>query len=302
MLLVALALPASAPAAARDRNHDGIPDRWERAHHLTLRVNQAKRDQDHDGLVNRSEYLDHTDPHRRDSDRDGVPDGREDADHDGITNAGEQEHAPSAAGDAPASPPHTEPMGTVAYFEDGDLDVHLADGSDVVAVVDDETRLQCVPPIEHPTTVTCPIERLVPGTRVLAARQSDGHWDLVVLRSAAGDGATVAPQPPAGDTPPPPPPPPPPPAAPAAPASTGTVTAVGEHAITITRPSGEVVPGVVGTSTLLRCIRVADGHVVSNEPCSPSHLAVGRQVALAQRGYVDGVWTWTTISLIEPAG
>jgi hypothetical protein len=51
---------------------------WERAHHLSLRVDQSQRDQDHDGLRNRSEYRSHTDPHRRDSDRDGVPDGRED--------------------------------------------------------------------------------------------------------------------------------------------------------------------------------------------------------------------------------
>jgi hypothetical protein len=232
-LLLALALPAGAQAAT-DRNHDRIPDRWERAHHLSLRVNQARRDQDRDGLVSRSEYLDHTNPRRRDSDRDGTPDGREDADHDGISNGAEQEHGTS--GDEPTRPPRPEPV------------VSEPDGS------------------------------------------GDG--------AALGDGDEAEPT---TETPRPvPPPPPAPPAAPAAPASTGTVTTVGDGSITITRPSGEVVPGFVRASTVLRCIRVAAGYVVSNEPCSTSHLVVGRQVALAQRTQVDGGWAWASITLIEP--
>jgi hypothetical protein len=52
---VLLAIPASAAARSRDRNHDHIPDRWERAHHLSLKVKQGGRDQDHDGLRNRAE-------------------------------------------------------------------------------------------------------------------------------------------------------------------------------------------------------------------------------------------------------
>jgi hypothetical protein len=215
--LLALALPVGAQAAT-DRNHDRIPDRWERTHHLSLRLNQAKRDQDHDGLVNRSEYLDHTDPHRRDSDQDGVPDGREDADHDGVTNVAEQEHHESGA--TPDGAPHAEP------------------GASVVS-----------PPPPAP-----------PATAAPAA-----------------------------------------PALPAPPASTGVVSAVGDGSTTITRPSGEVVPGLVRSSTVLRCIRVADGHAVSNEPCSSSHLVVGAQVATAQRALVDGAWAWTAITLIEPS-
>src|SRR3954465_9994856 len=91
-IALSLLLAGTAQASSRDRNHDRLPDRWERAHHLSLHVDQSRRDQDHDGLRNRAEYRDHTDPHRRDSDRDGVPDGREDADHDGVTNVTEQEH------------------------------------------------------------------------------------------------------------------------------------------------------------------------------------------------------------------
>src|SRR4051794_10447043 len=106
-LTLALAAPAAAQAAT-DRNRDRIPDAWERAHHLSLRFDQSRRDQDHDGLRNRSEYLDHTNPHRRDSDRDGIPDGGEDADHDGISNASEQNH-PTTNG-ASGSGEHPEPI------------------------------------------------------------------------------------------------------------------------------------------------------------------------------------------------
>jgi hypothetical protein len=189
-LLLALALPAAAQAAT-DRNHDRIPDRWERAHHLTLRVNQAKRDQDHDGLVNRSEYLDHTNPRRKDSDRDGVLDGREDADHDGVTNLAEQQQQNRRSGAKPVSPAlaqpvvGTAPVGAVAAFFDGELVVRQADSTELVGTVDDATRLICVPPIQHPTVALCPEERLVPGTRVLVARRTGSHWDLVVLSAVA---------------------------------------------------------------------------------------------------------------------
>jgi len=295
VLALALALPAAAQAAT-DRNHDRIPDRWERAHHLSLRVDQAQRDQDHDGLRNRGEYRDHTDPHRRDSDRDGIPDGREDADHDGVSNASEQEAAANGerpAGDAgtPDSGEHREPVATVASFADGRLEVHQADGTSAVASVDGATRLLCAPPVENSTAVPCPPERLVAGTRVLVARRTGAHWDFIVLRADPGPGTT----------PPADPAPPLPPVLPPAPASTGTITAVGDGSITITRPSGEVVPGFVRPTLVLHCVHVADGHAVSTEACATSSLVVGAQVALAQRTLVDGGWTWTTITVIEPA-
>ena len=76
--LLAIAVPA-AGAKPRDRNHDGIPDRWERSHRLSLKVNQARRDQDRDGLRNRAEYRSQTDPRNDDSDGDGIDDGDEQA-------------------------------------------------------------------------------------------------------------------------------------------------------------------------------------------------------------------------------
>ena len=92
--LLALALMAAVPmtAAAKrhahhkssharkaDRNRDGLPNRWERKNHLSLKVNQAPRDQDRDGANNAAEFAAHTDPHRSDSDDDGVKDGSENA-------------------------------------------------------------------------------------------------------------------------------------------------------------------------------------------------------------------------------
>jgi hypothetical protein len=75
--LLMVALPGA--AAARDRNHDNIPDRWEKRHHLSLHKNQARRDQDRDQLRNRGEFKAGLDPHDGDSDNDGVEDGDEGA-------------------------------------------------------------------------------------------------------------------------------------------------------------------------------------------------------------------------------
>lgn len=72
-----LALPGA--AAAKDGNHDRIPDRWEKRHNLSLTVKQTSRDQDRDHLRNRAEFLAGDDPRDRDSDDDGVVDGEENA-------------------------------------------------------------------------------------------------------------------------------------------------------------------------------------------------------------------------------
>jgi Bacterial TSP3 repeat len=99
-LIALLALPGLAAAKARDRNHDGIPDRWEKRHHLSLRVNQAHRDQDHEGLDNQEEFENGTNPRAADTDEDGLNDAQEvevgddpndaDTDNDGIEDGEEQ--------------------------------------------------------------------------------------------------------------------------------------------------------------------------------------------------------------------
>jgi hypothetical protein len=75
--LALLAMPSL--AAAKDRNHDRIPDKWEKRHHLSLKVNQARLDQDRDHLRNRAEFLAGDNPRDDDSNDDGVIDGQENA-------------------------------------------------------------------------------------------------------------------------------------------------------------------------------------------------------------------------------
>jgi hypothetical protein len=111
-LVAALGVVSSASAKSRDRNHDRLPDRWERTHHLSLKVKQAKRDQDRDGLNNRGEFRAKTDPRDADTDGDGVGDGNEQA-------------------------------GTIKSFEAGILTITLVQGGELAAKVDDETEIEC---------------------------------------------------------------------------------------------------------------------------------------------------------------
>ena len=92
--LVAIAMLAvPAVASARDRDHDRLPDKWERKHHLSTKHKSARKDPDRDGLINLDEFRLHTDPRDADTDNDGVEDGDEDRDRDGVDNDNEaREH------------------------------------------------------------------------------------------------------------------------------------------------------------------------------------------------------------------
>jgi hypothetical protein len=111
-VLAMLALPSL--AAAKDRNHDHIPDRWEKRHHLSLKVNQAGRDQDGDHLRNRAEFEAGDNPRNDDSDGDGVMDGEENA-------------------------------GTIAAFDatTGKLTIDLFGTETIAGLVTDRTRIRC---------------------------------------------------------------------------------------------------------------------------------------------------------------
>jgi hypothetical protein len=76
LVLAWLAAPV-ATAAARDHDHDGLPDRWEKRYGLSRTNRSATGDPDHDGLTNKREYGLKTNPRRRDTDRDGLRDGVE---------------------------------------------------------------------------------------------------------------------------------------------------------------------------------------------------------------------------------
>lgn len=84
-------LAGTAPAMAKviDRNHNKIPDKWEKKYHMSLRKNQAKLDFDKDGLSNINEYLAGTNPRVKDTNHNGVRDGLEDRDKDGLVNLAE---------------------------------------------------------------------------------------------------------------------------------------------------------------------------------------------------------------------
>jgi hypothetical protein len=72
VLLACLGMPAA--AAAKDRDHDGLPDRWERRYELSTRSPSAAGDPDRDRLSNRREYALRTNPRRADTDGDGLRD------------------------------------------------------------------------------------------------------------------------------------------------------------------------------------------------------------------------------------
>ncbi len=100
-MLSGLLLTAGAlPAAAADRDGDGLRDAFEKKWGVT---DPGVRDSDHDGVLDSAEDDDGdrlgnlgeqrfgTNPGRRDSDGDGLADGREDHDRDGRSNASEQD-------------------------------------------------------------------------------------------------------------------------------------------------------------------------------------------------------------------
>ena len=116
--LLVLGLVAAGPAAAKDRNHDKIPDRWEKRHNLSLKVNQAKRDQDRDQLDNRGEFKTGSDPRDDDSDDDGVEDGDENA-------------------------------GTISSFDGTTLTIDLANGGSITGIVDEDTEVKCGGECDH---------------------------------------------------------------------------------------------------------------------------------------------------------
>jgi hypothetical protein len=119
--LAMLALPGV--AAAKDGNHDRIPDRWEKRHQLSFNVNQAGRDQDRDHLRNRAEFLSNDNPRDRDSDDDGVIDGDENA-------------------------------GTIQSFDSasGRLTINLFGGDTISGLVTGRTRIKCED--EHSPDIT----------------------------------------------------------------------------------------------------------------------------------------------------
>src|SRR5215470_13218523 len=109
---VAAMLVSASAASAKDRNHDQIPDKWEKKFHLSLKVDQANKDQDRDKVDNLNEFQEGTNPRDKDTDNDGIEDGEENA-------------------------------GTIAGFDGTTLTIDLAGGGQVSGTVDASTRIRC---------------------------------------------------------------------------------------------------------------------------------------------------------------
>src|SRR3954447_23129579 len=109
-----LALPGAALAKSRDRDHDKMPDKWEKAHHLSTHKKNAKGDPDRDGLSNIREFHFRMNPHDADTDNDGVMDGQENG-------------------------------GTITAFDpqSGELTIQTAAAHAVTGLVTDQTEIEC---------------------------------------------------------------------------------------------------------------------------------------------------------------
>lgn len=155
-LAALLAVPGAAMARSRDRDHDKLPDKWEKKFHLSTHRNNANGDPDHDGLTNLGEFRSGTNPRRADTDRDGINDANDDQDNDGVDNADEMaEHTNprDADTDNDGVEDGQETIGTVASFTEdspgagtGVLTITLNDGSTESGHVDQNTRIECRAP------------------------------------------------------------------------------------------------------------------------------------------------------------
>jgi hypothetical protein len=133
-------------AAAKDRNHDHISDKWEKKFHLSLKVDQSNKDQDGDKVDNLNEFQEGTNPRDKDTDNDGRPDGKEDSDHDGLNNMGEDQTAnlpDDQDTDNNGVEDGAENPGTIASFDGTTLVIDIAGGGQVSGTVDASTRIRC---------------------------------------------------------------------------------------------------------------------------------------------------------------
>ena len=147
-LLVAVAALTASPTLARTSDHDRLPDRWEKRHHLNLKKDDARRDRDRDGLSNYGEYRAHTNPRKKDSDRDGRRDGREDYDRDRLRNSAEIRTG-FDPGDADSDNDGTkdgrENAGKIAKLSATSIKIKLAVGGSLTARLGDNLVVGCAP-------------------------------------------------------------------------------------------------------------------------------------------------------------
>jgi hypothetical protein len=145
-LAVATASLTAAPALARTHDHDRMLDRWEKRYHLNVKTDDSRRDRDRDGLSNYGEYRAHTDPRKKDSDHDGIRDGREDFDRDHLRNAAEIRTGFDPGkkdSDRDGTKDGRENAGKIVKLSDSSITIKLAVGGTLSARLGDTLAVHC---------------------------------------------------------------------------------------------------------------------------------------------------------------
>jgi hypothetical protein len=169
-----LTLPSA--AVARDRDRDGLPDRWERKHELSTKRASANADPDHDRVDNGNEHREGTDPRDRDSDGDRRWDGQEDRDRDGLRNAGEDLTGLDPRdrdSDDDGVRDGDEQAGVVKSFENGVLVIALARGGHAAGLMTPDTWVEC--DSEHEAEAS--YARAGRGASGRASQEPEEPWD-----------------------------------------------------------------------------------------------------------------------------
>jgi hypothetical protein len=196
-------IATSSAAAFTDTNGDRIPDRWEKRHHLSLKVDQRRRDQDHDGLRNRREWRHHGNPRDADTDDDGLNDLQEvqhhtglrdtDSDDDGLDDGDEIELGDDPLNhdtDGDGTDDGDELAGHVVSYDSGTgaLTIALPGGTQVTKNVVAGTEIKCDPNGEGGgDDYDCTAQAatvLVPNAVVHEAEvdvSDPGDWDKIEL-------------------------------------------------------------------------------------------------------------------------
>jgi hypothetical protein len=183
LVMTMFVITAQASAAPKDRNHNGIPDSWEKKNDLSTKKDQGNRDADSDGVRNRCEFQGKTDPNNADSDGNGVADGDEDTDGDGATNRAES-NLRSNCGRANS---HLQiRRATVTSFADDTLVLTVRGGGTVTAPV--SSTLKCALKDRSASTAAkgkkpagCTSVDLVAGTKVHNARTKSKKYVAITL-------------------------------------------------------------------------------------------------------------------------
>ena len=125
-----------------------MPDKWEKRHHLNVKKDDSRRDRDRDGLSNYGEYRAHTNPRKKDSDRDGRRDSREDYDRDKLRNGAEISTGfdpRDKDSDDDGVKDGRENAGKIVKLSGSSITIKLAVGGSLTARLGESLAVSCTP-------------------------------------------------------------------------------------------------------------------------------------------------------------